>query len=60
MRIKIQYVHQDPYASLHPSKDIFSILKDPILFNRICERHEVKEKVEELLELVGLTPTNYF
>lgn len=60
MRIKVQYVHQDPYASLHPSKDIFSILKDPILFNRICERHEVKEKVEELLELVGLTPTNYF
>ncbi|MEM1522365.1 MAG: ATP-binding cassette domain-containing protein [Thermofilaceae archaeon] len=57
LRAKIQYVHQDPYSSLNPSRTVYSILADPL------RRHydgDVNERVVELLKLVKLTPPEYF
>ncbi|MBE3563928.1 MAG: ATP-binding cassette domain-containing protein [Hydrogenibacillus schlegelii] len=57
-RRAIQYVHQDPYASLHPAKTIRQILADPL---RLAAREkDIDGRVRFLLRLVGLTPPEYF
>ncbi|PMQ00812.1 MAG: dipeptide/oligopeptide/nickel ABC transporter ATP-binding protein [Dictyoglomus sp. NZ13-RE01] len=60
LRTKVQYVHQDPYASLHPSRNIYSTLADPLKKNNNIRGKQIDNKVEELLNLVGLTPPSYF
>jgi len=60
LRTKVQYVHQDPYASLHPSRTIYDTLADPLKKNNKIRGKGLERKVEELLNLVGLTPSSYF
>ena len=52
----IQLVFQDPYASLNPRMTIGKIIAEPILTNKILPKDRVDERVDELLELVGLAP----
>lgn len=52
----IQLVFQDPYASLNPRMTIGKIIAEPILTNRILPKEQVDDRVDELLELVGLAP----
>jgi peptide/nickel transport system ATP-binding protein/oligopeptide transport system ATP-binding protein len=53
LRRRLQVVFQDPYASLSPRMRVFDILAEPF---RIHGRAgEVRERVPELLELVGLS-----
>ena len=60
-RRSVQIVHQDPYAALNPTKTIFQTLSYPLLRWRIVRsRSELREKIRELLELVGLTPPEDF
>jgi len=60
LRGMVQYVHQDPYSSLHPAKTIFRIVADPLRNAQRIRGKELKEKVKELMEKVGLTPAEYF
>ncbi|WP_222914574.1 ABC transporter ATP-binding protein [Dictyoglomus thermophilum] len=60
LRTRVQYVHQDPYASLHPSRTIYATLADPLSRNNNIRGKELERRVEELLNLVGLTPPSYF
>ena len=53
-RRNIQMVFQDPYASLNPRMTVERILMDPLNIHRIGTPKERSEKVEELLEIVGL------
>lgn len=50
----IQLVFQDPYASLNPRMTIGKIIAEPILTNKILPKDQVDDRVDELLELVGL------
>ena len=52
----IQLVFQDPYASLNPRMAIGKIIAEPILTNKILPKDQVDDRVDELLELVGLAP----
>lgn len=52
----IQLVFQDPYASLNPRMTIGKIIAEPILTNKILSKEHVDDRVDELLELVGLAP----
>lgn len=52
----IQLVFQDPYASLNPRMTIGKIITEPILTNKILPKEKVDDRVDELLELVGLAP----
>ncbi|MBE6469882.1 MAG: ATP-binding cassette domain-containing protein [Coriobacteriaceae bacterium] len=52
----IQLVFQDPYASLNPRMAIGKIIAEPILTNKILPKEQVDDRVDELLELVGLAP----
>jgi len=57
MKLKIQYVYQDPYSSLNPAMKVRDILGDPLRRQGI---RNVEEKIIELLRLVKVTPPEYF
>jgi peptide/nickel transport system ATP-binding protein/oligopeptide transport system ATP-binding protein len=54
LRRQMQIVFQDPYASLDPRMTIGSAISEPFQIHKIKGNH--KEKVAELLSLVGLAP----
>lgn len=50
----IQLIFQDPYASLNPRMRIGDIIAEPIITNDILPKDQVEDRVNELLERVGL------
>ena len=57
LRQEIQYIFQDPYASLDPRKTIGFSIAEPILTHRLLAGGQaVRRRVAELLECVGLQP----
>jgi oligopeptide/dipeptide ABC transporter ATP-binding protein len=56
VRREMQMVFQDPYASLNPRKRVSTILSDPLEIHKYGDRTKIKQRVLELLELVGLAP----
>lgn len=56
MRRKIQMVFQDPYASLNPRMTVEQIVGEPLIAHNAATGKEVRERVDHLLELVGLNP----
>jgi oligopeptide transport system ATP-binding protein len=52
-------IFQDPYASLNPRKRVGTIIGDPMRIHGIGDRKERKQKVEDLLKTVGLSPEHY-
>ncbi len=56
IRQKMQMIFQDPYASLNPRMSVFSIVGEPLEVFHIAAGEERKDRVAELLELVGLNP----
>ncbi|HTS72405.1 MAG TPA: dipeptide ABC transporter ATP-binding protein [Gaiellaceae bacterium] len=59
LRLQMQMVFQDPYASLNPRKRVGTIVGDPLKIHGLGDRKERKKQVEELLETVGLSPEHY-
>lgn len=55
MRRDIQMVFQDPYASLNPRHTVGKILEEPLIVHGIGNSKERKERVQEYLEIVGLS-----
>jgi peptide/nickel transport system ATP-binding protein len=53
-RRDMQIVFQDPYAALDPRVRIGATLEEPLIIHRQGGRHARREKVRELLALVGL------
>jgi oligopeptide/dipeptide ABC transporter ATP-binding protein len=56
IRGDVQMVFQDPYASLNPRKRVGTIIADPLRIHGDSNRRQIRERVRELLELVGLSP----
>jgi len=56
MRRKMQMIFQDPYASLNPRMTVGSIIGEPLEVHNIAKGKEKRERVQELLRLVGLNP----
>ncbi|HEX5190414.1 MAG TPA: ABC transporter ATP-binding protein [Streptosporangiaceae bacterium] len=54
MRRQIQYMFQDSYASLDPRMRAGSILREPLVVQGIGSRQEQQQRVQEMLENVGL------
>ena len=56
MRRRMQMIFQDPYASLNPRMTVGDIIGEPLLVHNISKGKERRERVQELLEVVGLNP----
>jgi oligopeptide/dipeptide ABC transporter ATP-binding protein len=54
---KVQAVFQDPAGSLNPAKYIGWILEEPLRIHRIGTKEERIQKVDQVLQLVGLDPS---
>ena len=55
LRRDIQIMFQDPYASLSPRMTVHDIVAEPLRVQK-CYQNGGNERVEELLDLVGLRP----
>ena len=55
-RREMQMIFQDPYASLNPRKRVGQIVADPLRIHRTAAPKVIKRQVQELLEVVGLSP----
>jgi oligopeptide/dipeptide ABC transporter ATP-binding protein len=53
-RNAIKAVFQDPYSSLSPRMRVESIIAEPLVTSNGLKRKAVKERIAELLQLVGL------
>lgn len=56
MRREMQFIFQDPYASLNPRMTIGEIIAEPMVIHGIGTPEERVERVRELLDVVGLNP----
>jgi oligopeptide/dipeptide ABC transporter ATP-binding protein len=56
MRRRMQMIFQDPYASLNPRMTVGSIVSAPLEVHARSDAKKRRERVDELLNLVGLNP----
>ena len=54
-RRHLQIIFQDPYASLNPRMTVSQIIGEPIETFRLARGQAKKERVQELMEMVGLS-----
>jgi oligopeptide/dipeptide ABC transporter ATP-binding protein len=59
LRREIQMIFQDPYSSLNPRHTVGAIIGAPFRLQRVKPPGGIKHGVQELLELVGLSPEHY-
>jgi len=55
-RRRMQMIFQDPYASLNPRMTVGAIVSEPLEVHGIGNKKENRERVQELLRIVGLNP----
>src|SRR5436309_7130129 len=56
LRRNIQMIFQDPYSSLNPRMTLLQLVGEPLLVNGVARGQELKDRVAELLRVVGLQP----
>jgi oligopeptide transport system ATP-binding protein len=56
LRRNMQIIFQDPYSSLNPRMTVGDIIGEPLEIHRLAKGKEKLRRVQELLEIVGLSP----
>ncbi|MDH1262302.1 ABC transporter ATP-binding protein [Pseudomonas sp. GD03944] len=59
LRRDVQMVFQNPYASLNPRQKVGDQLAEPLVINTSLSRSERREKVQAMMQQVGLRPEHY-
>jgi oligopeptide transport system ATP-binding protein len=59
LRREMQMIFQDPYASLNPRKRVGQIVGEPLKLQGTARGTELRDRVRELLDRVGLSPEHY-
>ncbi|MEO7447368.1 MAG: dipeptide ABC transporter ATP-binding protein [Humibacillus sp.] len=59
LRRDVQMIFQDPYGSLNPRHTVGTIVGAPFRLQGVSTEHGTKKAVQDLLELVGLSPEHY-
>ncbi len=59
LRRDVQMIFQDPYGSLNPRHTVGTIVGAPFKLQNIKTENGIKRSVQDLLELVGLSPEHY-
>jgi len=58
LRPRMQMIFQDSYDSLNPRHSVAKIIAEPMVINKTGSPKEIRSRVMELLELVGLNPNH--
>lgn len=56
VRARLQIIFQDPYSSLNPRMTVGEIIAEPLRNHEKLSRAELRERVDHLMEQVGLRP----
>lgn len=56
LRRRMQIIFQDPYSSLNPRMKVGQIIGEPLIVHKVGSKAGQREKVAELLRVVGLDP----
>ena len=56
LRRDMQIIFQDPFASLNPRMTVADTIGEPLQVHGICDGPARRERIEELLRIVGLSP----
>jgi oligopeptide transport system ATP-binding protein len=56
IRRRVQMIFQDPYASLDPRMSVGALIGEPMVIYKTGTRSEIRNRIEELLQKVGLNP----
>ncbi len=56
LRRRMQIIFQDPFSSLNPRLSAGSMLSEPLVLHGIARGARARDRVAELLEMVGLSP----
>ena len=56
LRRNMQMIFQDPYGSLNPRWTLLQIVGEPLVVNNVAHGQELKDRVADLLKVVGLRP----
>ena len=57
LRREMQIIFQDPYSSLNPRMTVSELIAEPLVVNKVMKnKNQLKERVKELMETVGLAP----
>ncbi|MGK7926052.1 MAG: dipeptide ABC transporter ATP-binding protein [Spirulina sp.] len=56
LRRQMQMIFQDPLACLNPLMKVGEAIADPLFIHQLATPSEARQKVEAMLERVGLTP----
>ncbi len=56
MRRHVQMIFEDPFKSLDRSMTVGELLAEPLLLHHLAKGEKCRERVDELLSLVGLEP----
>lgn len=56
IRPRMQMIFQDPFSSLNPRMTVAEIVGEPLLINGLASGQKLRNRVAELLEIVGLDP----
>ncbi len=59
LRRQMQMIFQDPFASLNPRKRVGQIIGDPLGLHGLARGAELKRRVQDLLDRVGLQAEHY-
>ena len=59
-RKHMQMIFQDPNSSLDPRMTISDIIAEPIKANYYLKKKEIEVKVEKLMQIVGLNPSQLY
>ena len=55
-RRDMQFIFQNPYSSLNPRMNVWRLLSEPLKVHFDLSQEELKTRVEEMLERIGMTP----
>lgn len=56
VRREMQMIFQDPYSSLNPRMTLLDLVGEPLVIHGAGSKGEIRDRVAELLGLVGLRP----
>jgi len=56
IRLRMQMIFQDPYASLNPRMTVGSIVAAPLEVHKVASGKVKGKRIDDLLEMVGLNP----